>query len=168
MADLDPLRTFEQGQVRRGRVCSVERFGVFVDLDGAEGFVSVAELSRRRFDHPSEIVRIGQEVVGQVLMVDLERAQVILSLKALQDDPLLEVARTRLGMVVTGLVTKVVPFGVFVRVADGVEGLVHVSDFPDRRLPAKGENLTVRISDINLVHRRLRLTPSPDRQGPPP
>ncbi|MFC5819668.1 S1 RNA-binding domain-containing protein [Nonomuraea harbinensis] len=152
------FHAFEQGQVRRGLVRSIERFGVFVDLDGAEGFVNVAELSWRRFEDTGEIVRIGQEVVGMVLHVDLEREQVSLSLKALQDDPLVEIARTRLGEVITGPVTKVVPFGVFVKVVDGLEGLVHISEFSDGRVLTEGEELTVRLSDINLLHHRLRLT----------
>ena len=131
---------------------------MFVDLDGAEGFVNVTELSWRRFENTGEIVRIGQEVVGMVLHVDLEREQVSLSLKALQDDPLVEIARTRLGEVLTGPVTRVVPFGVFIKVADGLEGLVHISEFSNGRVATEGEELTVRLSDINLLRHRLRLT----------
>lgn len=151
------LRAFEVGQVRRGLVRSLERFGVFVDLDGAEGLVKVSELSWRRFNNTSEIVHVGQEVVCKILHVDLEREQLILSLKALQDDPLMEVARTQLDQVVTGPVTKVVPFGVFVEVGDSVEGLVHGSEFPDGQMPTEGEELAVCLAEINLDHRRLRL-----------
>ncbi|WP_433349220.1 S1 RNA-binding domain-containing protein [Microtetraspora malaysiensis] len=156
-AVLEFLRTLEPGQVRRGVVTSVERFGVFMDLDGADGLVRVPELSWRRFEDASEIVQVGQELVVMVLYVDLERAQVSLSLKALQSDPWLEIARTRLGEVLAGPVTKVAPIGAFVAVADGVEGLIPISDFRGGQLPAESQNLTVRIRDINLRHRRMKL-----------
>ncbi|MFD0688001.1 S1 RNA-binding domain-containing protein [Actinomadura fibrosa] len=161
MADgevLGVLRALEVGRVCRGVVRSIERFGVFVDVGGVVGLVSVAELAWRRFGDASEVVRVGQEVVVEVLDVDLDRERVSLSLKALQPDPLVEVARSRLGDVVTGPVTKVVPFGVFVEVDDGVEGLVHASEFADGVLPGEGRELRVRIADINLRSRRVRLT----------
>ncbi|SDG20617.1 small subunit ribosomal protein S1 [Sinosporangium album] len=151
------LGTLEPGQVRQGVVTSIERFGVFVDLGGADGLVNAAELTWRHFDDWSEIVEVGQEVVVMVLDVDLDRERLSLSLKALQADPLVEIARTRLGDVVTGPVTRVVPFGAFVAVAEGVEGLIHVSHFPMGRLPAEGRSLTFRIREINLIHRRVRL-----------
>ncbi|MFF4779583.1 S1 RNA-binding domain-containing protein [Microtetraspora fusca] len=156
-AVLEFLRTLEPGQVRRGVVTSIERFGVFVDLNGADGLVRVPELAWRRFEDASEIVQVGQEVVVVVLHVDLERAQVSLSLKALQSDPWVEIARTRLGEVLTGPVTKVVPIGAFVAVADGVEGLIPISDFHGGQLPVEGQNLTVRIREINLRHHRMKL-----------
>jgi small subunit ribosomal protein S1 len=128
-AVLEFLRTLEQGQVRRGVVASIERFGVFVDLGGAKGLVNVTELSWRRFNDVSEVVQVGQEVTVMVLDVDLERERMSLSLKALQEDPWKEIARTRLGEVLTAPVTRVVPFGAFVAVAAGIEGLVHISEF---------------------------------------
>lgn len=154
---LEFLRSLEPGQVRQGVVSSIERFGAFVDLGGADGLVSMPELSWSRFNDASEVVQVGQEVVVQVLHVDLERERMSLSLRALQVDPLVEVARTRLGEVVTGHVTKVVPFGVFVEVAEGVEGLVHASEFTDRPMPDEGQELRVRIADINLRWHRTRL-----------
>ncbi|SEG24515.1 S1 RNA binding domain-containing protein [Thermomonospora echinospora] len=151
------LQTLEPGQVRRGTVTSLERFGAFVDLGGASGLVSVPELSWRRFDDVSQVVRVGQDVTVMVLDVDLDRERVSLSLKALQEDPWKQLARTRLGDVVSGPVTKVVPFGVFVAVADGIEGLVHASEFLPGEPPAEGRELTVRIRDINLWRHRMRL-----------
>ncbi|WP_052424059.1 S1 RNA-binding domain-containing protein [Nonomuraea candida] len=151
------LRSFEPGQVRRGVVSSIEPFGVFVDLGGADGMVNMAELSWRRFDDPAEVVEVGQEIVVMVLDVDLERARMSLSLKALQDDPLVELARTRLGSVLRAPVTKVIPFGVFVGIGDGIEGLVHISEFPDGELPSEGHELPVRIADINMRRHRVRL-----------
>ncbi|WP_374462247.1 S1 RNA-binding domain-containing protein [Microtetraspora sp. AC03309] len=93
-AALEFLRTLGSGQVRQGVVTSIERCGVFVDLDGADGLVLVPELAWCHFEDASEIVQVGQEVV-MVLDVDLECAQVSLSLKALQSDPRVEIARTR-------------------------------------------------------------------------
>ncbi|TDD12123.1 S1 RNA-binding domain-containing protein [Nonomuraea deserti] len=141
------LRSFGRGQVCTGVVSLIRQFGVFVDLGGVDGMVNMTELSWRRFDDPSEVVQAGQEIVVMVLDVDLEGERMSLSLKALQEDPLVEVARTRLGEVLRAPVTKVIPFGAFVEVADGVEGLVQVSEFADGRLPAEGQELSVRIAD---------------------
>ncbi|MFI6995750.1 S1 RNA-binding domain-containing protein [Nonomuraea wenchangensis] len=151
------LRSFELGQVCRGVVSSIKPFGVFVDLGGVDGMVNMAELSWRRFGDPSEVVEVGQEIVVMVLDVDLERERMSLSLKALQDDPLVELARTRLGAVLRAPVTNVIPFGVFVEIGDGIEGLVHISEFPDGELPSEGHELLVRIADINLGRHRARL-----------
>ncbi|MGW6908435.1 S1 RNA-binding domain-containing protein [Streptomyces sp. NPDC054940] len=128
-------RNFEMGQVVRGVVSSIQNFGVFVDLDGTEGFITSPELSRRHVDFPSEVVHVGQEVVAEVLAFELFRPQVRLSLAALEPDPLREFARHGLGRVVRGSVTEVVPFGVLVRVAEGVEGLVHRDALPDSAFP---------------------------------
>src|SRR5205807_1123579 len=100
--------------------------GAFVDLGGVDGLVHVSELSWKHIDHPSEVVEVGQEVTVEVLDVDMDRERVSLSLKATQEDPWQQFARThQIGQVVPGKVTKLVPFGAFVRVAEGIEGLVH-------------------------------------------
>ena len=91
----------------------------------------VSELSWKHIDHPSEVVEVGQEVTVEVLDVDMDRERVSLSLKATQEDPWQHFARThQIGQVVPGKVTKLVPFGAFVRVEEGIEGLVHISDSP--------------------------------------
>ncbi|WP_170321818.1 S1 RNA-binding domain-containing protein [Acrocarpospora pleiomorpha] len=151
------LRTLEHGQVCPGVVSSIERFGVFVDLGDADGLISMINLSWRRFEDASEIVQVGQNVAVVILDIDLERERLSLSLKALQDDPWIEIARTRLGEVLTAPVTKIIPIGTFVAVAEGIEGFIHISDFRGEELPSEGQNLTVRITDINLRHHRIRL-----------
>ncbi|MES5821320.1 S1 RNA-binding domain-containing protein [Streptomyces sp. RG80] len=153
-------RGFEYGQVVRGVVTRIESFGVFVDLDGSEGFITAPELSRRHFDSYDELVHVGQEVTAQVLAFELFRPQVRISTAALEPDPLGEFARTALGRPLTGPVTRVVPFGVFVRVADGIEGLVHRDDLAAPELPDVGTELVVEVADINLVRRRVRLRPA--------
>src|SRR5699024_6502298 len=125
----------QKGQVRTGTVSSIVNFGAFVDLGGVDGLVHVSELSWKHIDHPSEVVEVGQEVTVEVLDVDMDRERVSLSLKATQEDPWQVFARTHaLGQIVPGKVTKLVPFGAFVRVEDGIEGLVHISELANRHI----------------------------------
>ena len=129
------LNQLEKGQVRDGVVSSIVNFGAFVDLGGVDGLVHVSELSWKHIDHPSEVVEVGQKVTVEVLEVDLDRERVSLSLKATQEDPWQAFARTHaLGQIVPGKVTKLVPFGAFVRVEDGIEGLVHISELAVRHV----------------------------------
>ena len=156
----DFLESLEQGEVRTGVVSSIERFGALVDIGGVDGLVGVPELSWRRFSAVSDVVEVGQEVTVTVLGVDMRRSQVALSLKALWQDPLVDFARTHLGRVVQGPVTKVVPFGVFVRVHEDVEGLVPLAEFTGRDgglVPQDGAELVVEVVDINLLKRRVKL-----------
>jgi predicted RNA-binding protein with RPS1 domain len=156
-------RGMERGQVLRGVVKGIERFGVFVGLDGGvEGFVDIIEISWRRFSSPHEVVRVGQEISAEVLAFDLDREQVRLSIKALEPDPLAEFARDGIGRMVRGRVTLVVPFGVFVEVTDGIDGLVHkdalAGPFP-AAAPEAGDELTVEVVGINVILRRVALRP---------
>ena len=152
------LHTLQKGQVRSGVVSSIVNFGAFVDLGGVGGLVHVSELSWKHIDHPSEVVEVGQPVTVEVLEVDLDRERVSLSLKATQEDPWQAFARTHaLGQIVPGKVTKLVPFGAFVRVEDGIEGLVHISELAQRHveLPDQvvkvGEEVTVEVIDRKSV-----------------
>jgi small subunit ribosomal protein S1 len=114
---------------------SIVNFGAFVDLGGVDGLVHVSELSWKHIDHPSEVVEVGQDVTVEVLDVDMDRERVSLSLKATQEDPWQTFARThQIGHIVPGKVTKLVPFGAFVRVGEGIEGLVHVSELAERHV----------------------------------
>jgi len=159
------LQTLQKGQVRHGVVSSIVNFGAFVDLGGVDGLVHVSELSWKHIDHPSEVVEVGQEVDVEVLDVDLERERVSLSLKATQEDPWRQFARTHaIGQVVPGKVTKLVPFGAFVRVEEGIEGLVHISELAERHveLPEQvvsvGDDILVKVIDIDLERRRISLS----------
>ena len=164
-------RGFTQGQVVRGVVTAVESIGVFVDIDGTEGFITAPELSRRPYGSFHDVVRVGQEITAEVLDFELPRQQVRLSMAALEPDPLAEFARRGPDRVLDGTVTKVVPFGVFVRVSDDIEGFVHrdlftdftdltdFTDFTDGHLPKVGAPLVVKVTEINLRQRRVRLVP---------
>ena len=169
------LQTLQKGQVRSGVVSSIVNFGAFVDLGGVDGLVHVSELSWKHIDHPSEVVEVGQEVTVEVLEVDFDRERVSLSLKATQEDPWQAFARTHaIGQVVPGKVTKLVPFGAFVRVEDGIEGLVHISELAQRHveLPDQvvkvGEEVFVKVIDIDLERRRISLSLKQANEGVDP
>ena len=159
------LNNLQRGQIRSGVVSSIVNFGAFVDLGGVDGLVHVSELSWKHIDHPSEVVEVGQEVTVEVLDVDMDRERVSLSLKATQEDPWQHFARThQIGQVVPGQVTKLVPFGAFVRVEEGIEGLVHISELAERHveLPEQvvqvGNEIFVKVIDIDLERRRISLS----------
>lgn len=159
------LNQLQKGQVRSGVVSSIVNFGAFVDLGGVDGLVHVSELSWKHIDHPSEVVEVGSEVTVEVLDVDFERERVSLSLKATQEDPWQHFARTHtINQVVPGNVTKLVPFGAFVRVHEGIEGLVHISELAERHveIPEQvvqvGDELFVKVIDIDLERRRISLS----------
>ncbi|BAV23196.2 30S ribosomal protein S1 [Corynebacterium glutamicum] len=159
------LHQLQKGQVRKGVVSSIVNFGAFVDLGGVDGLVHVSELSWKHIDHPSEVVTVGDEVTVEVLEVDLDRERVSLSLKATQEDPWRVFARTHaVGQIVPGKVTKLVPFGAFVRVEEGIEGLVHISELAQRHVEvpdqvvAVGEEVMVKVIDIDLERRRISLS----------
>ena len=166
------LTTLQKGQVRSGVVSSIVNFGAFVDLGGVDGLVHVSELSWKHIDHPSEVVEVGQEVTVEVLDVDMDRERVSLSLKATQEDPWQQFARThQIGQVVPGRVTKLVPFGAFVRVDEGIEGLVHISELAERHveIPEQvvqvGDEIFVKVIDIDLERRRISLSLKQANEG---
>ncbi|MGB9378830.1 MAG: 30S ribosomal protein S1 [Mycobacteriales bacterium] len=166
------LNKLAKSQVRKGVVSSIVNFGAFVDLGGVDGLVHVSELSWKHIDHPSEVVEVGQEVEVEVLDVDLDRERVSLSLKATQEDPWRQFARThQIGQVVPGRVTKLVPFGSFVRVDEGIEGLVHISELAERHveIPEQvvnvGDEILVKVIDIDLERRRISLSLKQANEG---
>ncbi|QMV85193.1 30S ribosomal protein S1 [Corynebacterium hindlerae] len=159
------LAQLQKGQVRKGVVSSIVNFGAFVDLGGVDGLVHVSELSWKHIDHPSEVVAVGDEVTVEVIDVVLERERVSLSLKATQEDPWRVFARTHaVGQIVPGKVTKLVPFGAFVRVEEGIEGLVHISELAERHVEVPdqvvsvGDEAMVKVIDIDLERRRISLS----------
>ncbi|MFD7078832.1 S1 RNA-binding domain-containing protein [Streptomyces sp. NPDC059918] len=157
------LKTLRRGQVVTGTVTAIAGFGVtFVDIGGFTAMINIPELSWRPFDHPSDVVSVGQEVTAEVLDVDVVRERVPLSLRAVQEDPWPQVAQ-RIGEVVIGPVTKIVPFGVFVRIEDredGFQGLVHTSELDESSRDAVevGDALAVKIIDVDLARRRIALS----------
>jgi small subunit ribosomal protein S1 len=159
------LADLTKGQIRTGVVSSIVNFGAFIDLGGVDGLVHVSELSWKHIEHASEVVEIGQEVTVEVLEVDQDRERVSLSLKATQEDPWQVFARTHsIGQYAPGKVTKLVPFGAFVRVADGIEGLVHISELSAKHIElaeqvvSVNQDVFVKVIDIDLERRRISLS----------
>ncbi len=159
------LSQLAPGQVRTGRVNSVCGFGAFVDLGGVEGFIHISEFSWSRVSHPSDILQVGDEV--QVYVIDVQPAQqrVALSLKRLKPDPWLSVdEKYHVGDIVEGEVTNVVSFGAFVRVEEGVEGLIHVSELAEgnflhpRNVLKEGDRVRARVIRIDSAMHRLGLS----------
>jgi small subunit ribosomal protein S1 len=159
------LNNLKTGEVREGTVSSVVSFGAFVDLGGMDGLIHVSELSWKHVDHPGSVVTVGDKVKVQVLDVDMSRERISLSLKATQADPWQEFAETHeVGQLVYGRVTKLVQFGAFVQVGDGIEGLVHISEMSAHHVDSPeqvvtpGEELWVKIIDLDLARRRISLS----------
>ncbi|CAB4549360.1 MAG: 30S ribosomal protein S1 [Actinobacteria bacterium] len=166
------LNQLQKGQVRSGVISSIVNFGAFVDLGGVDGLVHVSELSWKHIDHPNEVVEVGMPVTVEVLEVDFERERVSLSLKATQEDPWQAFARTHtIGQVTSGKVTKLVPFGAFVRVYEGIEGLIHISELAERHveIPEQvvrvDDEIMVKIIDIDLERRRVSLSLKQANEG---
>jgi small subunit ribosomal protein S1 len=160
------LSELQEGDVRTGEVISICDFGAFVDLGGADGLIHLSELSWRRVAHPSEVVKVGEDVEVYVLNVDRERKRIGLSLKRLEADPWSLIAeRYHVGQLVEGTVTKLVKFGAFARIFDeDIEGLIHVSELSDERIGhprevvAEGDIRTLRVIRIDPDKRRIGLS----------
>ncbi len=167
------LGSLRRGEILSGAVAAVERFGVFVALDDGPGhplfpgvgFITIPELSWRRFEAASDVVRVGQRVSGEFLQFDTWNAEARLSLRAMRPDPFQAFAeRTVVGQELHGHVTKLVPFGVFVQVADGIEGLVHLRDLTSMPVEAPedvvqvGDDVTVVVTHVDRGGRRLSLS----------
>ena len=159
------LENLQEGMEVKGIVKNLTDYGAFVDLGGVDGLIHVSELSWKHIDHPSEVVKVGDKVTVEVLDVDLDRERISLSLKATQEDPWQRFARTHVpGQIVKGKVTKIVQFGVFISVEDGIEGLVHISELANRHVEnpetvvKPGEEVFVKVIDVDLDRRRISLS----------
>jgi small subunit ribosomal protein S1 len=159
------LDRLQPGQVVEGSISNIVDFGAFVDLDGIDGLIHISELSWSHVNHPSEILSIGQVVPVKVLDIDRDRQRISLGLKQTQEDPWQRVVDTyRVGDELEGRVTKVVTFGAFVEIMDGVEGLVHISELAQhhvenpREIVQQGDNVRVKILEIDSERRRLSLS----------
>jgi small subunit ribosomal protein S1 len=152
------------GEVISGEVTNITDFGAFIDLGGVEGLIHISELSWGRVVHPSHILRLGQKVEVQVLDVLPERCRIALSLKRLQANPWEMVGqRYTTNDIVPAVITSVVSFGVFARLEEGLEGLVHVSEMSlngatVRDTYTDGQKINVRILHLDPQHQRLGLS----------
>ncbi|MDY3128747.1 MAG: 30S ribosomal protein S1 [Berryella intestinalis] len=159
------LTKLSKGMRLKGAVSSIVDFGAFVDLGGIDGLVHISELSWNHVNHPSEVVKVGQEVEVEVLDVDLQRERISLGLKQTTPDPWVKLVESYpVGAVVDGKVTKVVPFGAFVALGENTEGLVHISEMAPRHIetPAQvvkvGDEVKVKVMEINPERRRISLS----------
>ena len=163
------LTELKEGDVVSGQVISLADFGAFVNLGGADGLIHLSELSWRRVNHPSEVLKVGEEVEVQVLNVDRERRRIGLSLKRLQPEPWSQIeSQYQLGQVVRGTITKLAQFGAFARLegdARGeVEGLIHLSELADRpvqnprEVVKEGDVVDLRIIRVDPVKKRMGLS----------
>ena len=159
------LDRLQPGQVVEGTISNIVDFGAFVDLDGIDGLIHISELSWSHVNHPSEILNIGDTVSVKVLDIDRQRQRISLGLKQTQEDPWQRVVDTyNIGDELEGNVTKVVTFGAFVEILDGVEGLVHISELAQhhvdnpREIIQPGDPVRVKILEIDSERRRLSLS----------
>ncbi len=159
------LDRLQPGSVVEGQISNIVDFGAFVDLDGIDGLIHISELSWSHVNHPSEILTIGDTVKVKVLDIDRDRQRISLGLKQTQEDPWQRIVDTyNVGDELEGKVTKVVTFGAFVEILDGVEGLVHISELAPhhvespREVVHPGDEIRVQILEIDSERRRLSLS----------
>jgi len=160
------LNNLQPGHCVVGMVTNVTDFGVFVDLGGVEGLIHVSEISWGRVHHPNDVLKLGQQVEVFVIQVDQERARVALSLKRMHANPW-ETAEERYipGQIAEATVTSIVPFGAFARLEEGLDGLIHVSEFSSAGDPVdmtsvlhEGQKVDVRILHVDASRQRLGLS----------
>ncbi len=156
------LNSMEIGQIKKGIITSIADFGAFIDVGGVDGLVHISELSWNHVKHPSEVVNVDQEVDVEILGIDYEKQRLSLGLKQTQRDPWLEkIKNYSVKDVAKGKVTRIVKFGLFVQIEEGLQGLVHISELSPE--PVKkpsdvakiGDELMVRIIDIDFDKRRM-------------
>lgn len=159
------LAELQPGETRKGLVSSICDFGAFVDLGGADGLIHLSELSWGQVSHPSQVLKLSQEVDVYVVAVDRETRKIALSLKRLQGEPWSRVAeKYQIGMEVRGRITKLATFGAFAELEPGVEGLIHISELSDERIThpkqvvREGEDLQLRVIKVDPQRHRLGLS----------
>jgi small subunit ribosomal protein S1 len=159
------LDELEEGTVRSGRVTSLADFGAFVNIDGADGLVHLSEITWERIQHPNEVLKVGQEVQVKVISMDRERKRIGLSIRQLQPDPWLKkIDNMKEGQLVEGTITHLTKFGAFARLAEDLEGLIHVSELSEQRVAhpkevvKEGDVVTLRVIKIDPERRRIGLS----------
>jgi small subunit ribosomal protein S1 len=161
------ITELQAGEERDGIITSLETFGAFVDIGGAEGLVHITELSHQHITHPRQAVSVGQKVRVKVIGIDPEKNRIALSLKSLLADPWDEIAvRYKAGTLVRATITKTAKFGAFARIegADNIEGLIHISELSTERIEdpkevvKKGDVLTLRVLRVDIAEKRLGLS----------
>jgi small subunit ribosomal protein S1 len=159
------LEKLAKGMRLKGSVSSIVDFGAFVDLGGIDGLVHISELSWNHVTHPSEVVKVGDEVEVEILEVELDRERISLGLKQTTEDPWRQqVKNYPVGSIIEGTVTKLVSFGSFVELGEGIEGLVHISEMATRHIESPsqvvhvGDAVHVKVMEIDPERRRISLS----------
>jgi small subunit ribosomal protein S1 len=167
--------SLQVGQRVTGQVRSIAPFGVFIDLGGIDGLVHKSELSWNKVNNPETAYQIGDEVEAEVIDINHERGRISLSIRRLQPDPWQEsVAKYKIGDIIEGTVTKLVNFGAFVRVEEGLEGLIHISELSNQRVAhpgdvvKEGEVLKLKIISLDSERHRLGLSLKQAEERPAP
>jgi small subunit ribosomal protein S1 len=159
------LDELQEGTIKTGRVTSLADFGAFVNVDGADGLVHLSEISWERIEHPSEVLKVGQEVRVKVIAVDQERKRIGLSIRQLLPDPwVVKVSNLKEGQLVEGTITHLTKFGAFARLDEDLEGLIHISELSDQRINhpkevvKEGDVVTLRVIKLDTERRRIGLS----------
>ncbi len=159
------LASLQKDEVRLGRVKNITDFGAFIDLDGIDGLLHITDMSWGRVKHPSELLKVGQEINVKVLDVDREKERISLGLKQTTENPWDTIAvQYPVGARVTGKVVNLAPYGAFIEIAPGIEGLVHISEFswtkrvarPEDML-AQGDEVQVQVLSVDPVTQKIAL-----------
>ncbi|MFV1966102.1 MAG: 30S ribosomal protein S1 [Pirellulaceae bacterium] len=173
------LEEIERGQTREGVIRSIQDFGAFVDLGGVDGLIHISQLSWERINHPSEIVQQGQKVQVKVEKINRQTGKIALSYRELQEHPWAKVEEQfPVGEMVKGSVTRVAKFGAFVKLAPGVEGLIHISELAHYRvrsvgdIVSDGQEVEVKVLSVDPESQRIALSikaalPEPEPEQKP-
>ena len=155
----------KEGEVRNGRVTSLAEFGAFVNINGADGLVHLSEISWDRINHPTEVLKVGQEVKVKVISIDRDKKRIGLSIRQLQDDPWTQrTTKYQVGQLVEAAITRLTKFGAFARLEKDLEGLIHISEISEKRIEhpkevlKEGDTVTLRIIKIDPANHRIGLS----------
>jgi small subunit ribosomal protein S1 len=155
----------QEGEVKLGRVTSLADFGAFVNISGADGLVHLSEISWERINHPSEVLKVGQEVKVKVISIDKDKKRIGLSIRQLQSDPWAkQVAAYQVGQLLEGKITRLTKFGAFARLEGDIEGLIHISEISEKRIEHpkevlhEGDVVTLRVIKIDPDNHRIGLS----------
>ena len=159
------IEELKEGEVRTGRVTSLADFGAFVNISGADGLVHLSEISWDRINHPSEVLKVGQEVKVKIISIDKDKKRIGLSIRQLEEDPWSrQVAHYQVGQLVQGSITRLTKFGAFARLEGELEGLIHISEISEKRIEhpkevlKEGDVVTLRIIKIDPDNHRIGLS----------
>jgi small subunit ribosomal protein S1 len=159
------IEELHEGEIRSGRVTSLADFGAFVNISGADGLVHLSEISWDRIQHPSEVLKVGQDVNVKVISIDRDKKRIGLSIRQLLEDPWSnKAAKYQVGQLIEGTITRLTKFGAFARIEDDIEGLIHISEIHDKRIEhpkevlKEGDVVTLRVIKVDPENHRIGLS----------